>query len=109
MDVAVAKGTPAAQSRKYAIAAQQIVQNDIKLNNPNLATAAGRGTQPIPSMDPTRPQSDNPAALDPSIRYEDLSTAEVPVPYHASCNAELVKPLSPEMIAHLRRTYVFRT
>lgn len=109
VDVAVAEGTPAAQSRKYAIAAQQIIQNDIKLNNPNLATAGGRGVQPIPSMDPTRPQTDDPTALDSSIRYEDLSMAEVPVPYHASCNAELVMPLSPEMIAHLRQTSLFRT
>ncbi|MFA7415001.1 MAG: TIGR03768 family metallophosphoesterase [Rhizobium sp.] len=108
VDVAVAEGTPAAQSRKVAIAAQQIIQNDIKLNNPNLATAGGRGTLPIPSMDPTRPQKDDPTALDPSIHYEDLSTAEVPVPYHASCNAELVKPLSPEMVAYLKQTHVFK-
>ncbi len=108
VDVAVAEGTPAAQSRKYAIAAQQIIQNDIKRNNPNLATAGGRGTIPIPSMDPTRPQSDDPTALDPSIRYEDLSRAEDAVPYHASCNAELVKPLSPRMVAHLRQTFSFR-
>ncbi|MCC5988640.1 MAG: TIGR03768 family metallophosphoesterase [Pararhodobacter sp.] len=107
IDVAVAEGTPAAQSRKYAIAAQQIIQNDIKLNDPNLATAGGRGTMPIPSMDPTRPQSDDPSALDPSIRYEDLSTAEVPVPYHASCNVELLKPLSASMANHLRQAYPF--
>lgn len=108
VDVAVAEGTPAAQSRKYAIAAQQIVQNDVTLNNPNLATADGRGTIPMPSMDPTRPQSDDPTALDPSIRYEDLSMAEVPVPYHASCNAELVKPLSAQMVMHLRQTFAFQ-
>ncbi|MBV2183070.1 MAG: TIGR03768 family metallophosphoesterase [Rhizobium sp.] len=108
VDVAAAEGTPAAQSRKYAIAAQQIIQNDIKRNNPNFATAGGRGTIPIPSMDPTRPQSDDPSALDPSIRYEDLSTAEVPVPYHASCNAELLKPLSAQMVAHLKRTFAFQ-
>lgn len=107
VDVAVAEGTPASQSRKYAIAAQQIIQNDITLNNPNLATAGGRGTLPIPSMDPTRPQSDDPTALDPSIRYEDLSTAEVPVPYHASCNAELVKPLSASMASYLRQRFPF--
>ncbi|MCC5968685.1 MAG: TIGR03768 family metallophosphoesterase [Pararhodobacter sp.] len=108
VDVAVAGGTPAAQSRKFAIAAQQIIQNDIKLNSPNFATVGGHGTIPVLSMDPTRPQSDDPTALDPSIRYEDLSTAEVPVPYHASCNAELVKPLSPEMVAHLRQTFAFQ-
>jgi hypothetical protein len=60
VDVAVAEGTPAAQSRKYAIATQQIIQNELKLNNPNFATAGGRGTLPIPSMDPTRAQSDDP-------------------------------------------------
>ncbi len=108
VDVAAAEGTPAAQWRKLAIAAQQIIQNNITLNNPNLATAGGRGTLPIVSIDPTRPQSDDPTALDPSIRYEDLSAAEIPVPYHASCNAELVKPLSHEMVAHLRQTYVFQ-
>lgn len=107
VNVAVAEDTPAARSRKMAIAAQQIVQNDIKLNNPNLATAGGRGTLAITSIDPTRPQSDDPAALDPSIRYEDLSSAEIPVPYHASCNAELVKSLSPQMVAHLKQTYPF--
>lgn len=108
VDVAAAEGTPAARSRKYAIAVQQIIQNDIKRNNPNFATVGGRGTTPIPSMDPTRPQSDDPSALDPSIRYEDLSTAEVPVPYHASCNAELLKPLSAEMVAHLRQTFALQ-
>ena len=84
------------------------MQNDVTLNNPNLATAGGRGTIPMPSMDPTRPQSDDPTALDPSIRYEDLSMAEVPVPYHASCNAELVKPLSAQMVMHLRQTFAFQ-
>lgn len=107
VDVAVAEGTPAAQSRKYSIAAQQIIQNDLQLNNPNFATAGGRGTIPIPSMDPTRPQSDDPSALDSSIRFDDLSTAEVPVPYHASCNVELLKPLSPQMVAHFKKTFIF--
>ena len=104
VDVAVAAGTPAAQSRKYAIATQQIIGNDIKLNTPNFATAAGRGTLPIPSMDPTRPQSDDPTKLDPSIRYLDLSKAEKPVAYHASCNVELMKQLSPAMVSALKRT-----
>jgi metallophosphoesterase (TIGR03768 family) len=103
VDVAIAEGTPAAQSRKYAIAAQQIVKNDSRPNHPNFATAAGRGTLPVPSMDPTRPQSDDPKAIDPSIRFTDLTTAEKPVPYHASCNVELLKQLSPEMAAALKR------
>jgi metallophosphoesterase (TIGR03768 family) len=107
VDVAVAEGTPAAQSRKYAIATQQIIQNDLKLNNPNFATAGGHGTIPIPSMDPTRPQDDDPSAVDPSIRFEDLSTAEHPVPYHASCNVELLKPLSASMVSYLRQEFPF--
>ncbi|MCW5713461.1 MAG: TIGR03768 family metallophosphoesterase [Bauldia sp.] len=107
VDVAVAEGTPAAQSRRFAVATQQIIQNNLKPNNPNLATAGGGGIIPIPSIDPTRPQSDDTSVVDPSIRYDDLSTAEVPVPYHASCNAELVKPLSAQMVMHLRRTFAF--
>jgi len=103
VDVAIADGTPAAQSRKYAIATQQIIQNDLRPNSPNFATAAGRGTLPIPSMDPTRPQRDDPAATDPSIQFVDLSTADKPVPYHASCNVELLKKLSPAMAQALRR------
>jgi metallophosphoesterase (TIGR03768 family) len=108
VDVAVAEGTPAAKSRKYAIAAQQIVGNNIKLNSPNFATAGGRGTLPVPSMDPTRPQSDDPKALDPSIRFTDLTTAEKPVPYHASCNVELLKQLTPEMASALKKAFAGR-
>jgi len=104
VDIAVAEGTPAAQSRKYAIAAQQIVQNDITANFPNFATAGGGGKLPVPSMDPTRPQSDDPARTDPSIRFADLSSAEKPVPFHASSNVELVKRLSPEMVDFLKRS-----
>jgi metallophosphoesterase (TIGR03768 family) len=104
VDVAVAEGTPAAQSRKYAIAAQQIIHDDHRPNCPNFATAYGRGTLPVPSMDPTRPQSDDPAKVDPSIRFLDLSTAEKPVPYHGSCNVELLKHLSPTMVSVLKRT-----
>jgi len=108
VDVAVAEGTPAAQSRRYAIATQQIIQNDIKVNNPNFATAGGRGTVPVPSMDPTRPQSDDPAARDPSIQFVDLSQAEKPVPYHASSNVELLKQLSPAMISVLKQAVAVR-
>jgi hypothetical protein len=103
VDVAAAEGTPAAKSRRYAIAAQQIVQNNLTLNAPNFATAGGRGGLPVPSMDPTRPQSDDPAARDPSIRFMDLSKAEKPVPFHASCNVELVKKLTPTMAGALER------
>lgn len=52
VDIAAADGTPAAHSRKAAIATQQIIQNDLRLNNPNFATAGGRGTIPISSIDP---------------------------------------------------------
>ncbi|TFU03441.1 TIGR03768 family metallophosphoesterase [Polymorphobacter arshaanensis] len=105
VDIAVAEGTPAAQSRKYAVAAQQIIGNDLRFNSPNFATAGGRGTLPIASMDPTRPQSDDPKATDPSNRFVDLSAATPPVPYHASCNVELVLPLSPAMVSHLRMVF----
>ena len=109
VDVAVAEGTPAAQSRKYAIATQQIIQSDRQPNCPNFATAGGRGTIPVPSMDPTRPQSDDPAKIDPSIRFLDLSAADKPVPYHASCNVELLKQLSPAMVSVLKRSMPSKT
>jgi metallophosphoesterase (TIGR03768 family) len=104
VDIAVAEGTPAAQSRKYAIATQQIVRGDRRPNFPNFATAFGLGTAPVPSMDPTRPQSDDKTVRDPSIQFVDLSKAEKPVPYHASCNVELIKQLSPAMVSVLKRT-----
>lgn len=108
VDIAVADGTPAAQSRKYAIAAQQIVQNDITANFPNFATAGGGGKMAIPAMDPTRSQSDDRAAVDPSITFVDLSKAEKPVPFHGSSNVELVKQLSPAMVAALQRAFPTR-
>ena len=108
VDVAAAEGTPAAQSRKYAIATQQIIQNDMKFNSPNFATAGGRGALPVPSMDPTRPQTDDPTAGDPSIQFVDLSRAAKPVPYHASCNVELVKQLSPTMVGVLKQAMALR-
>ena len=42
---------------------------------------------------------------DPSIRFTDLAAADPPVPYHASCNAELVVPLSPDMAAKLKALF----
>lgn len=69
VDPAVADGTPAATSRKYAVATQQIARNNM---NPN-----AKATDP--NLDPT--------ILDPSIR---------PMPTY-SYNAELVKKLTPEM------------
>jgi metallophosphoesterase (TIGR03768 family) len=97
VDPAVAEGSPAAKSRRYAIAVQQIVQNDARPNARNLASLAGR---PLPTMDPSRPQNGEP---DPTIRFADLSAATPPVPFNASYNAELIVPLSREMAAELRR------
>jgi len=104
VDPAVAEGTPAAASRKFAIAVQQIVQNDLNQNSPNHLTAGGTGKLPVPSMDPTRPQSDAPDTKDPTIQHVDLSNAAVPVPCHGSYNAELFKQLSPQMISVLKKT-----
>ncbi|ABD05505.1 Twin-arginine translocation pathway signal [Rhodopseudomonas palustris HaA2] len=106
VDIAVADGTPAAQSRKYAIATQQIIQNDLRPNSPNYATAGGK--IPVPSMDPTRPQSDDPKATDPSIRFVDLRSADKPVQYHASSNVALLKQLSPRMVEVLERRVAMR-
>ncbi|MGD0764305.1 MAG: TIGR03768 family metallophosphoesterase [Roseiarcus sp.] len=97
VDPAVAEGSPAATSRRYAIAVQQIVQNDRRPNARNLSALAGH---PLPTMDPSRPQNDQP---DSTIRFADLTAAAPPVPFNASYNAELIKPLSREMAAELRR------
>lgn len=97
VDPAVAEGSPAAKSRRYAIAVQQILQNDARPNARNLSAIKGH---PLPTMDPSRPQNDQ---LDPTIQFADLTAATPPVPYNASYNAELLKPLSREMAAVLRR------
>jgi len=112
VDPAVKTGTPAATSRKYAIAAQQIVQSNLTLNNPNAATVnAALPAINLPSMDPTRTQAGvllppgNPNT-DPTIRYVDLSGVAVdPVPYNASYNATLYKQLSPAMKAYLQTLF----
>jgi metallophosphoesterase (TIGR03768 family) len=69
VDPAVKEGTPAAKSRKYAVAAQEITKNDL---SPNQKASD-------PNLDPTK--------SDPTIR---------PMPTF-SYNAELVKKLSPQM------------
>lgn len=74
VDPAVAEGTPAAISRKYAVATQQIAGNDL--------SPVFKGADP--NIDP--------AALDPTIR---------PMPT-ASYNAELVKKLTPETAKRLK-------
>ena len=99
VDPAVAEGTPAATSRKYAIAVQQIVKNELTQNSPNVASVAN-GQIPVPSMDPTRPQD---GKVDPTIKYVDLSASGVP--YNASYNAELFKQLSTQMVAVLRAKF----
>lgn len=104
VDPAVAEGTPAAKSRKYSIAAQQIVQNNLLVNNTNDASI---GTAPnliaIPSMDPSRPQG-SPGTAGP----QDLSIvygAPAGVPYCASYNAQLFKQLSTKMVNVLKAKF----
>ncbi len=102
VDPSVAEGTPAAVSRKYAIATQQIVGNDLQENNPNYLNYQGQaGGSLLPTIDPTRAQ-DNSGTLDPTIQFVDLGSAPLPVPYNASYNGELFKQLSPQMIAALK-------
>ena len=112
VDIAVKEGTPAATSRKYAIATQQILQNPLKGNPHNyeyLAPNPADPSNPIPltTMDPTRDQSGMQTAgtgiPDPSIQFVDLSSKGVP--FNASYNAQLFKQLSPAMKAHLQEQF----
>ena len=96
VDPAVKDGTPAESARRMAIAAQQIIQNDMRPNAPNVERAFG--TIPVASMDPTRPQNNT---IDESIRYGELTG----VPYCASYNAELFKPLSSVMVQILKQRF----
>lgn len=85
VDPAVKEGTPAWTSRKYAVAAQQIVKNSL---NPNFKGA-----------DPTIPGY--PDVVDPSIsRTNDAMDTNI-----SSYNAELFKQLSPVMEAKMRALY----
>jgi metallophosphoesterase (TIGR03768 family) len=104
VDPAVAAGTPAATSRKVAIATQQIVQNNKTDNTPNIAQiGTAPHTIPVPSMDPTRPQD---STTDPTIQYMDLSKLPTgSVPFNASYNAELYKQLSSRMVEVLKNKY----
>ena len=105
VDPSVAEGTPAAASRKYSIAAQQLVQNNVQISNPNYANFKGVASNPaLPTIDPTRVQ-DNSGAPDPTIQFVDLSSASIPVPYNGSYNAELFKQLSPQMITELQKMF----
>jgi metallophosphoesterase (TIGR03768 family) len=117
VDPAVRAGTPAATSRKYAIAAYQITQGNARLNNPNAATMGISPVDiPLPSMDPTRTQAGTLLPLpagsngiaDPTIKYVDLSNLPAPaisVPYTASYNATLYKQLSPAMKAYMQALF----
>ena len=54
----------------------------------------------MPSLDPTRPQD---GTVDPTIKYVDLSGSGIAS--HGSCNAELFKQLSPQMVGMLKAMY----
>lgn len=95
VDPEVADGTPAATSRKYAIAEHQILQTDLRGNARNHEFFPDTKLK-VDSMDPTRPQD---GTVDPSIRYGEVEG----VPYCASYNAELFKQLTPTMAEVLRR------
>nr|WP_287412642.1 TIGR03768 family metallophosphoesterase [Pseudodesulfovibrio sp.] len=100
VDPAVKKGTPAEISRRYAIATQQIIQNEMLPNFENKKDLESLGVK-LPSMDPSRPQDNK---KDPSIHSAvDLSLAENPVPYHVSYNARLSNALTPKMIRVLKK------
>ncbi len=95
VDPAVLDGTPAAKSRAYSIAAQQIVQTNLIPNAQNLQTMYN---QPVETMDPSRKQD---GSYDLSIKYASIQG----VPYCASYNAELFKQLTPAMINVLKTKY----
>ena len=82
VDPAVAAGTPAAKARKYAVATQQIVNNQLIIN--------------LPGADPT--VAGYPTALDPSTTLTNSGMDTNILSY----NAQLIKQLSPEMIAKLQ-------
>ncbi len=99
VDIAVKEGTPAATSRKYAIATQQILQNQLMGSPPNYQTMYGKDFGPA---DPTRPRGGDVAVphsgdayTDPSIQFVDMISKGIP--YNASYNAQLLKQLSPAM------------
>lgn len=97
VDPEVAEGTPAAMSRKCAIAEHQILQTDLHGNASNIASLKLPATTlQVDSMDPTRPQD---GSTDPSIEYGAVDG----VPYCASYNAELFKQLTPAMAEVLKR------
>ena len=94
VDPAVAEGTPAANSRKCAVAEYQILQVDLRGNEAN--DEYYKGKYKVDSMDPTRPQD---GKTDPSIEYGNVEGVQ----YCASYNAELFKQLTPTMADVLKR------
>jgi metallophosphoesterase (TIGR03768 family) len=110
VDPSVASGTPAATSRQYAIAVQQIVQNNVQLSNPNpltklVQTRNGPVTYNVVTMDPSRPQTDDNPPNDPSIQYVNMSKYPKPVQVNGSYNCELFKQLSPRMVGVLKTMF----
>ena len=113
VDPAVVEGTPAAKSRRYAIATQQILQTNLTVNVPNAAKYARKA---IGSMDPSRAQN---GEVDPTIQWQNvdgygpfpsLQDGQYGSPAHLShaypsYNAELLKQLSPRMVKALRDRY----
>jgi metallophosphoesterase (TIGR03768 family) len=95
VDPAVADGTPAAVSRTYAIATQQIVQTNLQANTKNVTNVSGI---PVDTMDPTRLQD---GSEDKSILYGEVSG----VWNCPSYNAELFKQLSQNMIGVLKEQF----
>jgi len=85
VDPAVKEGTPAAKSRKYAVATQQIVNNSLNTNF--------RGADPAVAGYPT--------TLDPSIAVTNQGMDTNILSY----NAELFKQLSPAMKAKMQSLF----
>jgi len=95
VDPSVADGSPAATSRAYSIATQQIAQTNLLANSKNVASMYG---MPVSSLDPSRPQD---GTADSSILY-----ASVPgVDYCASYNAELYVQLSSTMVNVMKQKF----
>ncbi|WP_163339788.1 TIGR03768 family metallophosphoesterase [Desulfopila sp. IMCC35008] len=87
VDPAVKEGTPAWTARKYAVAAQQIVNTNLRPS--------------LPSADPTLPGYPAPTAFDPSVTL----TNDGIDPNIGSYNAELFKKLSPVMEAKMAELF----
>lgn len=105
VDPAIAEATPAAKSRRNAIAAQQIVHSNLTASPANYRTFAGK---PIPPTDPSRPQSGEQTTgaggvSDPTVQFVNLGVHGVP--YNASYNARLFKHLSPAMRVQMERLF----